>query len=498
MARKNSHISILQFDERFIARLRVSRSETGVQVLSWEQEHGAWSAQDGTLEAALKAFVAAHGLAEDAVFTILPRHDITTRIILLPSHDAEEIANMVRFSAEEYVPYTIDEILIDQCILYGMPNGESLVLAAFAHRDVVEGHMRLLQQAGVTPDHVYLSTACLASAAMAVQEGNGQPFALVNLGSGGIEALVFDQNSHFNFGRAVAAAHDWRLSPEQNVEGVGELAVEVRATLAAFRRESAEGLEVDRVYLCSEMVETGGIASAVEPELARECSEAGFLRGLLKGEAGTIQCLPGAALGAALLAQGRGRIKIDLTPAAVAQDRELELVKRRALRVAAVVAALILGVGAVLYQQISQRDTYRAELDWRLQEMRDRSGGVVQKREQLQILREELRPDGSVLEYLANACDAVPDSGLNITEFSFDRSMGVDVKGRALSLDVIDAFGQALREIGKNSHLAPFAGAKRMYENQNIPERDKRIWEYHYTIPFETQEAGNEVSPKAR
>lgn len=498
MARKSNHISILHFDERLISRLRVRRSDSGVEVLSHDQERGSWPAQEGTLEVALRAFAEKHALTEDAVFTILPRHDITTRILQLPSHDPKEIASMVRFSAEDYVPYTTDELLLDQCLLHGLPSGESLVLAAFAHREVVDAHIRLLNAAGVVPEHVYLSTACIASAAIAARPPIEQPFAIVNLASGGIEALVFDELGRLVFGRAVAAAHDWSRPPEENADGIDELAVEVRATLSAFRRESAEGLEVDHVYICSDVAGTAATAAALEAELGRTCAAAEFSRALLRGAASGIECLPLMALGAAMLAQGRGKIAIDLIPEAVTQDRQIAEVKRRALRLSGVAALVLVGVVGVFYQQVQLREAYRAELDRRLESLNSKSGGVIEKREQLQILRQELRPDGSVLEFLANACNAVPKEGLNITEFNYDRTQGVDIKGRAMSLDLIDAFGQALREVGKRTPLAQFSGAMRMYENQNIPERDKRVWEYHYTVPFEIPEDQNEVSSSTR
>lgn len=498
MARKSNHISILHFDERLISRLRVRRTDSGVEVLSLDQERGTWSVQDGTLEAALRSFADKHALADDAVFTILPRHDITTRILQLPSHDPKEIASMVRFSAEDYVPYTTEELLLDQCLLHGLTSGESLVLAAFAHREVVDAHMRLLNAAGVVPEHVYLSTACIASGAIAARPPVEQPFAVVNLASGGIEALVFDEQGRLVFGRAVAAAHDWTRSPEQNADAIDELAVEVRATLSAFRRESAEGLEVDQVYLCSDFAGTAATAAALEAELARNCAAAEFSRALIRGAVTEFEAIPVMALGAALLAQGRGKVIIDLVPEAVTQDRQIAEVKRRALRLGGVAALVLVGVVGVFYQQVQQREAYRAELDRRLQSLNSKSGGVIEKREQLQILRQELRPDGSVLEYLANACKSVPKEGLNITEFNYDRLAGVDIKGRAMSLDLIDAFGQALRDIGKQTPLSQFSRAKRMYENQNIPERDKRVWEYHYTVPFEIVEDQNEASSANR
>jgi Tfp pilus assembly PilM family ATPase len=58
-------------------------------------------------------------------YFVLPRHEITSRIITLPSQDINEIKNMVALRAEEFVPYSLEEIQISQCILEELPNSES-------------------------------------------------------------------------------------------------------------------------------------------------------------------------------------------------------------------------------------------------------------------------------------------------------------------------------------------------------------------------------------
>ena len=41
-----------------------------------------------------------------------PRHEITARIIELPSQDPDELVGMIRLGCEEYVPYPADELII--------------------------------------------------------------------------------------------------------------------------------------------------------------------------------------------------------------------------------------------------------------------------------------------------------------------------------------------------------------------------------------------------
>ena len=149
MTRKSQQISILQFDAQRISRLRVRPSTKGVDVLAWDTQDGPWSIEDGALDKALHAFVKEHRVGADTVYTVLPRHEVTTRILELPSHNREELTNMVRLSAEEFVPYSADELIIDQSVLRPLESGESQILAVLAHHDVVNNHLGMLRKAGI-------------------------------------------------------------------------------------------------------------------------------------------------------------------------------------------------------------------------------------------------------------------------------------------------------------------------------------------------------------
>jgi Tfp pilus assembly PilM family ATPase len=142
------------------------------------------------LEAALRVFVQKHALPGQDVYTVLPRHEITSRILVLPSADMDEIQGMIRLSAEEYVPYPLHDLVLDQCLLARLEDGSSRVMAVFAHKDLVAAHMALLGKVGIEPKQIYLSTACLASAAIASHGPETDNYALVNLSPGGLEALV--------------------------------------------------------------------------------------------------------------------------------------------------------------------------------------------------------------------------------------------------------------------------------------------------------------------
>ena len=158
---------------------------------------------------------------------------------------------MIRFSAEEYVPYPVDELIIQNAILRREPGGESKVLAVLAHRDVLKNHLAPLRKAGIIPQRVLLSTACLANAVTAARPPAQGAYALANLSSSGLEILVF-LGSKLLFGRGVASEQDWSKRGADAAGADEELAIEVRGSLSAYRRESEDGEGAENVYLASD------------------------------------------------------------------------------------------------------------------------------------------------------------------------------------------------------------------------------------------------------
>ena len=486
MTRKTHHISILQFDERLISRLRVRRSTRGVDVLAFDQERGAWSAEDGSLEAALDAFAQRHELADDDVYTVLPRHEMTARILELPTQDPDEITGGIRLSAEEYVPFPADELIIDQCVLRTLPDGASLVLAVFAHRDVVDQHLALLGTAGIEPIQIFLSTTCLASASAAAEGGKQQRHALVHLASGGLEVVVMNAK-RLEYGRAVASAQDWGLGGDEAAEVLEELRVEIGASLSAYRRQSEDGEGVDAVYLCSEWADVSGYGEALVHELGQDCAPASFARGLLVGGGEAVATLPLVALGAALTAQGRGAVAIRLLPGSVLESRKRSGLKGKAIRLGALAAALLVALTGLYGVLVGQRQAYIRELRARIANIEPRAKSIVAKTKQLQIIEQQVERAGSVIELLAALCDAFPASGINVTRFVFTHNQEIELYGRAENLEILQTMTQDLINMGKTA-LPQFAMAQRAYENK-VRERDQTVLDYKLIMPFPISEA---------
>ena len=106
------------------------------------------------LAAALKSFFKANKLPSRAVRIGIANNRIGVRTVELAGiDDMKQLANAVRFRAQEALPIPLDEAVLDFQVLSEGRNHEGLatrrVLLVVAYRDLVDGYTRACKQAGV-------------------------------------------------------------------------------------------------------------------------------------------------------------------------------------------------------------------------------------------------------------------------------------------------------------------------------------------------------------
>lgn len=497
MARKSEHISVLQADQHGIVWMRVDGAAKSLSILDFVRIPGDFSAE-GALESALSDLAGEHGIANDRLFSLLARHDLTTRILALPSHDRQEIASMLQFSAEEFVPFSANELIINHAVLRELPNGESVVFAALAHRDLVNRHLAVLDKAGLEPEQIFLSTTCLVSAALAAPPAGLNRYALVHLAPGGLEIAVVDKGA-LVYSRGTASGQDWAALAENSepegagglfeVSGVEELASEVRGTLAAHRRETEDGEGVEAVLLAGDGLDTARLCASLGELLGRDCRPAGMSVSLAgNGPPGP----PMPVLGAALTARGQGRISIGLLPEHVSEKRKLRGVRRMSIQIALFAAAALLALGGLYWQTVRQRLQLVGELEARIARMEPNAAGIREKREQLKILRRQVDRKGSLVEQLAAVVDAAPAERVNITRISLERQSGISLWGRAKTVNDVAEFSQNLRNRAVAEGLEFFSHAHSLYEQQGV-EQGQQIFTYQIDIPLNNEKDTDDI-----
>lgn len=488
MAPKGKSITVLHFNEHTISLLRAQRSGDGIKVVDWQETRGPWARDDGTLQEALAKFSENHGLAKEAVYSVLPRHEITVRLLELPSQDENELHDMLVLTAEEYVPYSVKELVMDMAVVAKLPSGSARILAAFAHKDVVQAHLAMLHGAGIRPADVFLSTACLAAAAGAT-EASEEKKAVANIEPDGLEVIVLTQGEVI-YGRGVGHGQGFISTPGADEDVTEELTGEMRSSLAAYRRESVDGEPVDGIWVCSNSIDVNEIGNRLQGELGIDCAVAPIAEGWVKDGRERLGHTAYVSLGAAALALETTPGRVSLLPKADSDERKRTRLQSRLSKATVVALVILAGCAGLFGIRTYQYDVYIRELERRAAVIEPEVRGVAAMQKQLATLNRQVASAGTALELFAWFCSVAPDKELNVTRFSYHRDNGLTIEGRALQLAVIDKLTEDLRALGDTA-MAQFARARQIY-TQNQVERGQRVIEFSIGASFSDEEDENE------
>ncbi len=101
----------------------------------------------------IKSLVADHGMNPRRVISGVGGESVIVRRIMVPTMPDEELTQALRWQAEEYLPYSLDEVYLDFHVLgRGKRTGdETSVMLVGVKKETVDIHLDILKKAGIIP-----------------------------------------------------------------------------------------------------------------------------------------------------------------------------------------------------------------------------------------------------------------------------------------------------------------------------------------------------------
>lgn len=139
----------------------------------------------GAIVAAIREAVAAAGIKTKTVATAVSGHSVIVKKISLPAMTRDELEESIRWEAEQYIPFDINEVNLDFQILdTGTTEGQMDVLLVAAKKDLIDDYVHVIQEAGLNPSVIDVAAFAVSNAFEANYEvGPDEVVALVNIGS---------------------------------------------------------------------------------------------------------------------------------------------------------------------------------------------------------------------------------------------------------------------------------------------------------------------------
>jgi type IV pilus assembly protein PilM len=162
LGRKHPPMIGLDVSSSSVKLVELNQSANGEYVLerfAAEPLEKGWIA-DGQIEkfdevaAAVKRVVAKSGTKTKQVVMAMPQSAVITKKIMLPSGlREEEMELQVESEANQYIPFSLDEVSLDFCVIgpSATSAGDVEVLIAASRKDRVQDRQALAQEAGLKP-----------------------------------------------------------------------------------------------------------------------------------------------------------------------------------------------------------------------------------------------------------------------------------------------------------------------------------------------------------
>lgn len=137
------------------------------------------------VDAVKRALSAARITTKNSVSAV-SGESIIVRYLQLPEMPEEELKKALQWEAEEYIPFRLDEVNIDSMVLGKADGGDDRVdvLLVSAKKDLVEEHLHIIRESGMTPKIVDVdSFAFLNCFSANYDTAENECVALINIGA---------------------------------------------------------------------------------------------------------------------------------------------------------------------------------------------------------------------------------------------------------------------------------------------------------------------------
>jgi Tfp pilus assembly PilM family ATPase/Tfp pilus assembly protein PilN len=403
--------------------------------------------------AAIQSAMASAGSAARAVVACLPRRLVTLRVAQLPAGSPEQMRGMVTFEAQQYIPFALDEVVLDYQLLSeplsGFASGEGdnleTVLIAAARRSLIADLLAIFDRAGLELLRLSVSALALAENARDALE----PTALIALEPGAMDVVVV-ANGRLLFTRATSLStagrseetarariveeavrsftayqNEFRASPLAHVHLAGASAAGTEGE--TLQRALSEVLEMPVTRLESRLLPPG------DPELQSYVTAIGLAR------------------------QGAdGRHLVNLVPDERAARRAQEA--RRRAQIMAGVAAAVVVIAAVVWTSVSLRAQRRLRAEAvtanaKLNEVNSQLEARQRNHDRLAALDAAvsagLDRQHPVVDVLAAVNMALPKSAVIwLTQFEFERGGLLTLHGNTRSASAATDLVLSLQQSG--------------------------------------------------
>jgi hypothetical protein len=381
----------------------------------------------------ISEFLKAKNIGKENTWIALPRNDFLLRFITLPLSAEENLRDVIRYELEKYMPFSEEDIYFDFLSLERDKETKKLkILLSVIRKPVLERYISILENAGIFPLSVEMSSTALANLFLMGKNGTEEnPVALINVERHGFE-VNWVGHGMLTYSRATD------FYSEESHEQIAQISQEIRNSfrvgfpLQVF--EQGEGKGASGIFLSGDGTKDDLIACFAN---SKEIVSKVLLPEAFSSHLNFATSFPlslSAGIGLALKGIWRVPIEVNLFPPHLRKKiKKTGLHLVFSLVIAMLALTLTWGISSIVKERLQLRKVKR-EIEalksdvLAVQKTQEEAQDIAHRIESLTSIQQS---EFSKLEILKELSDILPSS-VWITEFHYNKNE-LDLTGFAAS-----------------------------------------------------------------
>lgn len=421
----------------------------------------------------LAACVKSKAFKPTKVVILHPAHNLTTRIMSLPSTDPKEIEGILELQAVKQTPYAREEISIGFDILSKDESGYSQVLLAISHNDVSSRYYRIVEMAGYHASNVSLVTQgtryWYEKVGKAHYSAEDQVVMLVDVDTSSSE-LLFMKGKTLFYTRSLGYGGK-QLASDESLRR--DFLSDIHRTMDTASTD-AKIEKVDKILVTGAEESLSQAVSAITGEMnilcvKQSCTE-GAQKLIRKKAAETITAHTGSFVSLVGFALDSRPVVIDLIPSDVLLRKGLESRAKDLALLGTLLLAFVMVVSAIGFQKVYRTTSYLDSLKEEYRAIKAESADIERLVAKMKIAGEQRNQKGDFLDVMYDITDVIPQN-MYLTSVQFSaRERNTVIRGISEDMSSVFQFLSTLEAAPNLEMVKTRNVTKRKVEDRDVSE----------------------------
>ncbi len=309
----------------------------------------------GLIAETMKQFTSRHDLSRERLFVGVQGQHTLARFSRLPPVDRKKIPEIVRYEAQQQIPFDLDEVIWDYQVLGAEPTGEINVGIFAIRRELLREHLQFLFRLNLEPAGVQAAPLALYNALRFDGLcGGSEAVAILDIGTQNADLIACDGDTLWtrnipiggnNFTEALQKTFKLSFRKAENLKRdaarskyarqifvamrpvFADLVAEIQRSLGYYTASSnRRGVRITRILAMGSAFKLPGMQKFIQQNLGLEVERPRTFNKLSMASAPEAEALSenlmsfGVAYGLALQGLGRGQIASNLLPPEIARQ----------------------------------------------------------------------------------------------------------------------------------------------------------------------------------